>query len=96
MNAIKYSLLAVVGFYFVYDEIRAGLDYWLPAVGYAADHGYMWAPFAFLAVVGAGFSRVSWFSFTKDYRFCSISWKGSDTGFFTNRALDFRNSRPKA
>ena len=54
MNAIKYSLLAAVGFYFVYDEIRAGLDYWLPAVGYAADHGYVWAPFAFLAVVGAG------------------------------------------
>jgi hypothetical protein len=51
---MKWLLIAPVACWLVYTEFRDSLDYWLPAVGYAGGHGYMWVQYAFLAVVATG------------------------------------------
>jgi hypothetical protein len=51
---MKWLFIVPVGLWFIYMETRDSLDYWLPAVGYAAGHGYFWVQYAFLAVVAAG------------------------------------------
>ena len=48
----------------MYTAVRSGLDYWLPAVGYATGHGYPWAQFFFLGLFGAGlFGSVVFFAY---------------------------------
>jgi hypothetical protein len=43
----------VAGGYFAYIQLRDALDFWLPAVGVAAENGFFWVQFAILAVLAA-------------------------------------------